>query len=354
MYDPQPGRVSARSERAILSHPNQLLPAQVASIFAEKRVLITGGLGFIGSNLARALVAAGSHVTLLDSLVPTQGGAMANVAEIANEIAVDLLDIRDGRGLAKWLAGQEILFNLAGHTSHIDSMTNPQMDLELNCRAQLSLLEACRSHNPDVHIIFTSTRQIYGKPRYLPVDEQHPIDPVDVNGINKAAGESYHVLYGRVHGLRISVLRLTNTYGPYMRTIDARQTFLGLWIRQALAGDELLVFGDGTQRRDFTYVDDVVRALCQVAVSPTAIGEVFNVGGEGHASLLEVAELVLRLAGGGGYRVVPFPEDHLRIDIGDYYADDRKLRKSLGWRPLVGLEQGLAATIAFFREHGDA
>lgn len=336
-----------------LSRAEPRLPPALAAHFAGKRVLVTGGLGFIGSNLARALVAAGSEVMLLDSLVPTHGGATANLEGIEREVVVDVFDMRDTAGLVERLRGQEILFNLAGQSSHIDSMTDPQTDLEVNCRAQLSLLEACRVHNPDLRIVFAGTRQIYGRPRYLPVDEEHPIDPVDVNGINKAAGERYHLLYGRVYGLRVSVLRLTNTYGPRMRTSDSRQMFLGVWIRQALAGEELLVFGDGTQRRDFTYVDDAVRALCHAAVSTAAVDQVFNVGGDGHASLLDVANLVLRLAGSGSCRLVPHPQDRLRIDIGDYYADDRKLRTVLGWRPLVGLEEGLAATIAFYRAHRD-
>jgi UDP-glucose 4-epimerase len=317
-------------------------------------VLVTGGLGFIGSNLARALVAAGSRVVLVDSLMSTHGGTSANLEGIERDVVVDQLDIRDTDDLVERLRGQDILFNLAGQTSHLDSMIDPQTDLEINCRAQLALLEACRAHNPGLRVVFAGTRQIYGRPRYLPVDEDHPIDPVDVNGINKTAGEWYHLLYGRVHGLRVTVLRLTNTYGPRMRVRDARQTFLGLWIRQALAGEELLIFGDGSQRRDFTYVDDAVRALCLAAASPAALGQVFNVGGQGHASLLEIAGLVVRIAGSGSFRVVPFPEDRLAIDIGDYYADDRKLRTRLDWRPEVGLEEGLGETIDFYRNHGEA
>jgi UDP-glucose 4-epimerase len=330
------------------------LPAGVASELAGARVLITGGLGFIGSNLARALVGAGSRIRLVDSLMPTHGGTLANVVGIEDSVEVELFDIRDHAGLVDHVRDQDIVFNLAGQTSHLDSMNDPETDLEINCRAQLAFLEACRAHNPTVRIVFASTRQIYGKPRYLPVDEDHPIDPVDVNGINKTAGEWYHLLYGRIHGMRVSALRLTNTYGPRMRVRDARQTFLGTWLRRTLAGEELLVFGDGSQRRDFTYVDDAVRALGLAATAPEALGEVFNVGGDGHVSLIELAALMTRLGGGVGYRLVPFPEDRLRIDIGDYYADDGKLRRTLGWRPEVGLEAGLERTLAFYREHGEA
>lgn len=330
------------------------LPPELAATFRGRRVLVTGGLGFIGSNLARELVAAGSTVTLIDSLMPTHGGTWVNIAGLEDELDVHELDVRDTERLHAHLLDKDVLFNLAGQTSHLDSMSDPRTDLEINCTAQLSLLEACRADNPALRIVFAGTRQIYGRPRYLPVDEAHAIDPIDVNGINKTAGEWYHLLYGHVYGLPVTVLRLTNTYGPRMRVRDARQTFLGLWIRQALQGEELQVFGDGSQRRDFSYVDDVVQALCLAATSPAAVGEVFNVGGEGQVSLAETAELVVRLAGSGSHRVVPFPDDRKAIDIGDYYADDTKLRKALGWRPRVGLEEGLAATLDYYRANGDA
>ena len=330
-----------------------VLPDDLASSFLGRRILITGGLGFIGSNLARALVTAGARVTVVDSLVATHGGSWSNVEGIEEELEVHELDVRDTARLHEHLRQQEILFNLAGQTSHLDSMSDPRTDLGINCTAQLSLLEACRVDNPELRIVFAGTRQIYGRPRYLPVDEEHPLEPVDVNGINKTAGEWYHLLYGRVYGLPVTVLRLTNTYGPRMRVRDARQTFLGLWLRQALANDELLVFGDGLQRRDVAYVDDVVRAFCLAATAPEALGEVFNVGADGDVTLLELAELVVRVAGSGRYRVVPFPEERLSIDIGDYVADDTKLRRTLGWAPAVGLEQGLAATLDFYRAHGE-
>jgi nucleoside-diphosphate-sugar epimerase len=330
------------------------LSPDLAAAFAGRRVLITGGLGFLGSNLARELVAAGSAVTLIDSLIPTHGGTWANVAGIEDVVDVHELDVRDTDRLHAHLLDKDVLFNLAGQTSHLDSMSDPRTDLEINCTAQLSLLEACRTDNPALRIVFAGTRQIYGRPRYLPVDEAHPIDPVDVNGINKTAGEWYHLLYGRVYGLPVTVLRLTNTYGPRMRVRDARQTFLGLWINQAVRGEVLLVYGDGSQRRDFSYVDDVLRALCLAATSRAALCEVFNVGGEGHVSLVEMADLVVRLAGSGSYRVVPFPQDRKAIDIGDYYADDTKLRAALDWSPQVGLEEGLIATLDYYRVHGEA
>jgi len=330
-----------------------VIAPELAERFRGKQVLITGGLGFIGSNLARELVEAGSRVVLVDSLVAEYGGNLANIEGLENRLTVNVSDVRDPYSLRYLVRGQDVLFNLAGQTSHLDSMTDPGTDLEINCRAQLSILEACRHHNPDITIVFAGTRQIYGRPRYLPVDELHPIEPVDVNGINKTAGEWYHRLYAEVYGLRVSVLRLTNTYGPRMRVRDARQTFLGSWLRTLLAGEELPIFGDGRQRRDFTFVDDAVRAFLLAACHEAARGEVFNLGSDEVVSLLELAQRLVDANGEGSYRVVPFPDERRAIDIGDYFGDFGKIEERLGWRPTVGLEEGLARSLAFYREHGE-
>jgi len=330
-----------------------ILPPELADAFRGRRVLVTGGLGFIGSNLAWLLREADAELTLVDSLVPAHGGNHANVDGLEG-VQVELFDVRDTERLAPLVRGADLLFNLAGQTSHVDSMSEPLRDLEHNCASQLAVLESCRRENPGIRIVFAGTRQVYGRPRELPVSESHPLDPVDVNGIHKLAGEWYHLLYGRVYDLRVSVLRLTNTYGPRMRVRDARQTFLGTWIRQVLTGEELRVFGDGTQRRDFTFVDDAVEALCLAAVRDQAIGEIFNVGGDDQVSLLELAELLVRVAGTGSKRLVPFPAERRVIDIGDYFADDSKLRGRLGWQPRVDLEEGLVRTLDYYRERGES
>jgi UDP-glucose 4-epimerase len=318
--------------------------------FADHNVLITGGLGFIGSNLARRLVALGARITLVDSLIPEYGGNLFNIADIQDRVRVNISDVRDEHSMRYLVQGQDYLFNLAGQTSHLDSMQDPYTDLEINCRAQLSILEACRKYNPDVKIVFASTRQIYGRPEYLPVDEKHLLRPVDVNGINKMAGEWYHILYNNVYGIRACALRLTNSYGPRMRIKDARQTFLGLWIRLLVQGRPFEVWG-GDQLRDFTYVDDVVDALLMAATSQAADGQVYNLGGEPVLSLKELADLLVEVSGGGNYVVRAFPADRKHIDIGDYYADDRLIRAALGWQPQVDLRQGLARTLAFYRAH---
>jgi UDP-glucose 4-epimerase len=315
------------------------------------RVLITGGLGFLGSSLAHALVPAGAHVTLVDSLAPEYGGNQANVAGIEGRVRIEIGDVRDERLTASLVDGQDVVFNLAGQTSHLDSMVDPYTDLEMNCRAQLTVLESCRRRSPNAKVVFAGTRQIYGRPRYLPVDERHAIVPVDVNGIHKSAGEWYHRLYGEVYGLRATVLRLTNTYGPRMRVKDARQTFLGVWLRAAARGEPFEIWGDGGHRRDFTYVDDAVSAFLLAAVRQEADGEVFNLGGP-PSTLHEVAELLLDVAGGGRYDEVPFPPERLAIDIGDYFADYSKITERLGWKPLVPLREGLARSLAFYRAEG--
>jgi UDP-glucose 4-epimerase len=318
------------------------------------RVLITGGAGFIGSNLARALVERGATVVLVDSMVPEYGGNEENLRGIEDRVTLNVSDVRDPHSLRALLRGQDVLFNLAGQTSHLDSMTDPFTDLEINATAQLSILEACRHHNPGVKIVFASTRQIYGRPRYLPADEQHPVYAIDVNGINKAAGDAYHRLYGQVYGLRVCRLRLTNVYGPRMRVRDARQTFLGIWIASVLRGQEFEIWGDGTQRRDLLYVDDAVDAFLRAGASPAADGELFNVGVEESVTLAELAETLVRVAGSGSYRIVPFPPERAAIDIGDYYANPARIRATLGWEARMPLEEGLRRTLDYYREHGEA
>lgn len=320
------------------------------NVFHGKRVLITGGLGFIGSNLARRLVEFGADVTLVDSLIPEYGGNLFNIAGIENRVQINVSDVRDAHSMKYLVQGQDYLFNLAGQTSHMDSMQDPYTDLEINCRAQLSILEACRQYNPGIKIVFASTRQIYGKPDYLPVDEKHLLRPTDVNGINKMAGEWYHILYNNVYGIRAAALRLTNTYGPRMRVKDARQTFLGIWIKLLIEGKPFEVWG-GEQLRDFTYVDDAVAALLLAATKEEANGRVYNLGGCEVINLLELANLLVKVNGSGEFQVRPFPDDRKRIDIGDYYADYSRIRSELGWAPQVNLEEGLTRSLDYYRCH---
>jgi len=316
----------------------------------NRRVLIAGGLGFIGSNLAHRLVRIGARVTILDNLMPDSGANWFNVAGIRNGLVVNISDVQGIQSMRYLVTDQEYLFNLAGQTSHLDSMHDPYTDLEVNCRAQLSILEACRHHNPKIKVVYASTRQIYGKPDSFPVNENHLPRPVDVNGINKMAGEWYHILYNNVYGVTACALRLTNTYGPRMRVKDARQTFLGFWIRCLVEGKPFQVWG-GQQLRDFTFVDDAVDALILAATDDAANGCVFNLGGSQVVSLRELAGLLVEINGRGEYDICPYPPEQKRIDIGDYYADYRKIQSALGWRPRVGLRAGLARTLRYYHKH---
>jgi UDP-glucose 4-epimerase len=318
--------------------------------FSGKRILITGGLGFIGSSLARRLATAGTHLTLVDSLIPVYGGNLFNLDGYADRVTINIADVRDEYSMDYLVRGQDILFNLAGQTSHLDSMRDPYTDLDINVRSQLSILEACRKRNPGIKIVYASTRQFYGKPDYLPVDEQHLLHPTDVNGINKMAGEWYHIVYNNVYGVRATSLRLTNTYGPRMRIKDARQTFLGIWLKQVLSGEPIIVYGDGQQLRDFNYVDDVVDALLIAASDPRADGQVYNLGSaEPPISLIGLAQLLIEINADGEYRCLPFPPDRKAIDIGDYYADYGKIRRELGWTPHIPLAEGLRRSLDYFR-----
>jgi UDP-glucose 4-epimerase len=319
--------------------------------YNKKKILITGGLGFIGSNLAKELVNQGARITLVDSLIPQYGGNIFNIVDIRDKVEVNICDVRDPHAMKYLVQGKDYLFNLAGQTSHMDSMTDPQTDLDINASAQLSILEACRLNNPDIKIVFASTRQLYGKPDYLPVDEKHPIRPVDVNGINKLAGEWYHRLYNNAYGIRACALRLTNTYGPGMRVKDARQTFLGIWVRLLLEGKPIKVFGDGEQLRDFNYVDDCVVALLLAGSCEQANGKVYNLGSKEVIGLRALAEMMTDLGWGGSYELVPFPEERKVIDIGDYYSDFTLIRKQLGWLPKIDLKQGLKKTLTYYSKY---
>jgi len=313
--------------------------------------MITGGLGFIGSNLAHRLVEYGADVLIVDSLIPDYGGNLFNVEDIKDRVRINVADVRDASGMNYLVRGQDYIFNLAGQVSHIDSMSDPYTDLEINCRSQLSLLEACRRNNPSVKVIYASTRQIYGVPDYLPVDEKHLLHPTDVNGINKMAGEWYHILYSNVYGIRATSLRLTNTYGPRQLMKHNRQGFIGWFIRLAIDSEEISLYGDGRQLRDLNYVEDVVEAFLLAGAMEMVNGNVYNLGGLEPVSLLHIVETLMELCPLASYRLVPFPPEKKRIDIGDYYGDYTKIRETLGWQPRVPLREGLARTIEYYRQH---
>jgi UDP-glucose 4-epimerase len=316
--------------------------------YKNKAVLITGGLGFIGSNLAARLVACGARVTIVDALLPNAGGNVQNVAEIRDDVCIELSDLRDHNALPALVSEKEFIFHLAGLVSHGDSMRDPQIDLDVNCVATMNLLESCRRHNQTARLLYTSTRQVYGRPVHLPVDELHPTLPIDVNGINKLAAEYYHLLYDTVYGIQSTVLRLTNTYGPRQKLNSDRQGVAAVFIQRALQGGILKLYGGGTQLRDFNYVDDVVDAMMLALAEPRCHGHVFNLGAPQPHTLLDFVNHLSRWCD-FETEPVPFPEDNKLIDIGDYYGDFTRFRNATGWKPRISLFEGLKLTIAAHR-----
>ncbi|HEX6680328.1 MAG TPA: NAD-dependent epimerase/dehydratase family protein [Gaiellaceae bacterium] len=319
--------------------------------YAGRRVLVTGGLGFIGSNLTIRLVELGADVTIVDSLIPDLGGNRFNVEPVADRVRISADDLRDADAVARLVAGQEVVFAIAGNVSHVDSMKDPRQDLDLNYLAQLTLLEVLRAENPEARIVYAGSRQQYGRPRYLPLDESHPLDPVDVNGIDKAAAEQAMLVYNRVHGMPTCSLRLTNTYGPRMQMRHARQGFVPWFVRRALDGQKLELFGGGESLRDFNEVGDVMEAFLLCGRADAAVGEVFNLGHPEPVTIRRFAEILVEVAASGSLVDRPFPPERSSIDVGSVHADHAKIRDRLGWEPRVGLREGLAGTVEYYRRH---
>jgi UDP-glucose 4-epimerase len=317
--------------------------------YRGRRVMITGGLGFIGSNLARQLVGLGADVLLVDSLIPDYGANLFNVDGIADRVRINIADIRQQSTMNYLVRDREVIFNLAGQVSHIDSMRDPYTDLDINCRSQLTILEACRHHNTGVKVVFAGTRQVYGRPDSLPVDESHLVRPTDVNGINKAAGEYYHLVYNNVFGIRACSLRLTNVYGPRQLLKHDRQGFIAWFIRLAIEDRTIQIYGDGSQLRDFVYVDDAADAFLRAGADDACNGAAFNVGGDQPISHKVLASLLVKVAGAGRVEYVEWPSVKKAIDIGSFYADSTRFQSVTGWTHTVPLEEGLRRTIEFVR-----
>jgi UDP-glucose 4-epimerase len=319
--------------------------------FRGKRALITGGQGFIGSNLAHRLVALGACVRIVDAALPHTGANAFNLRGIQRDVDFHQADLREADTIPELIVGQDYLFNLAGLVSHMDSMEAPQIDLEINAACQLSIVEACLKHNPGIKIVYAGTRQIYGRSQYLPVDEKHPIVPVDFNGVTKRAGEMYHMVSHRAYGLHATSLRMTNTYGPRMHCKDGRLNFLGDWIRRLFKNQPLQIYGTGEQVRDLNFVDDVADAMLLAVGSEQSAGQIYNLGSPEPIRLLDLAQLMIEIFGSGTCEFCPFPPERQRIDIGDYHGDYSKIQNQFGWQPKVSLREGLARTFEFYRQY---
>lgn len=328
--------------------------AVLASGYRGRHVLITGGLGFIGSNLALALVELGARVRVIDSLQAGCGGSLQNLSGFRESVEVEIADIRDETRAAAALRSVDVVFNLAGEVSHAGSMRDPLRDLELNVIAQLAFLRCCARVQPGVRVVYTSTRQVYGRTNGRPVDESHPVAPVDFNGVHKYAASHYHLLLGRLGAIDPIGLRLTNVYGPRMALHAAGHGFLPVFFRQALAGERLCVFGDGRQRRDPLHVADAVQALLAAGVVRDPAHRLLNIGHRTGVPVLRIAAELSRLAGLPAPLLQPWPAEHKSVDIGDYCTSASRAREVLGWTALTGLEAGLRQTWEFYTRLTDS
>jgi UDP-glucose 4-epimerase len=319
--------------------------------YRRKKVLVTGGLGFIGSNLAISLVQAGASVTIVDSLEPSCGANEFNIEPIKADVELVRGDVRDRDLMRQLVRGRDFVFSLAGSVSHIESMQDPFKDLQLNCVGPLTVLEACREVNRETRIVYSGTRQAYGRPQSLPLVETHPLNPVDINGVNKLAGETYHRIYHDAYGMNTVSLRLVNTYGPRQLVRHARQGFAGWFIRKAIDGNEIQIYGDGQQLRGFNFVDDVSVALMTAGIRENTFGQAFNLGGQEPFTLECFVKLLLKTTGRGSYRKVPFPEDKKAIDIGSVFSSWARFHETTGWSPQVSLEEGLKRTVDYYQRY---
>lgn len=327
-------------------------PHTLADHYRDRSVLITGGLGFLGSNLALSLARLGARIAIIDSLIPEGGGNQFHQRVLQKCASIEVGDVRESVRLERLLAGCDVIFHLAARTGHLDSMRSPLEDLDSNVAGTLALLESCRRQASPARIVFTSTRQLYGRPRHIPVDETHPINPVDVNAIHKLAAEQHTQLYNRLYGLPTTILRLTNVIGPGMRIRDARQSFMGEWLRRLLQQQPLEVWG-GSQQRDLLDVEDCVAALLLAGSHPVAVGQIYNVGHARSVRLDELADRLIQLNGAGQRIVRDFSAERVPIDIGSFATNSNRIRDQLGWMPHTDLDTTLHRTLTYYRQHGE-
>lgn len=318
---------------------------------AGSNVLVTGGLGFIGSNLSMALVELGANVTIVDNMLPRQGGSLFNIREIEDRVKVNVSDVRNQLSMNHLVKGKDFVFHLAGQVNHVDSMRNPLQDLDINCKGTLVLLEALKENNRDARIIFAGTRGEYGSSAKLPVDEDHPTNPKGIYAVTNLTAEKMVLVYDDIHKIRGACLRITNTYGPRHQMIHDEYGVFNWFVKKALDDAEIPVFGDGRILRDFLYVDDLVDCLLTVALKEAAFGEVFNVGTGVPVSFLEIAKKIVEVIGTGRVQFAEFTTERKEVEPGDYYADISKIARLTGWVPKTSLEEGIRRTASYYRKY---
>lgn len=315
------------------------------------KVLLVGGLGMIGSNLALLLAEHGAQITILDNFLPDHGANLFNIAPVRDQVVFQQADMRDVAAMQQAVQHQDIVFNIAAQTSHSDSMQAPLLDLEINCKGNLVLLEACRQHAPAARIVFVGTRAFYGTPQCLPVDERSPLQPQDIYAVNRLAAEHYHFVYQRHYGLAVTSLRLGNLYGPRSQMQHPRYNVLNYFMRMALDNQCIQIYGDGQQQRDYLFIDDACQALALAGLLPDAVGRVFNIASGQAVAFKTLIEAILQSCGQGSYAYVPWPKQAQAYDVGDFCTDISAAASILGWQPQTLWQQGIAQTVAFYQQH---
>ncbi|MBI2663252.1 NAD-dependent epimerase/dehydratase family protein [Candidatus Woesearchaeota archaeon] len=319
--------------------------------YEGKEILITGGLGLIGSTIANKLNVLGAKITILDAKIPIYGGNFFNIENIKKQINVEIGDIRDRDKVNQIVQGKDIIFNLAGQIDYTYSLDEPHYDLDINCRGHLNVLEACRKYNPNAVVLFSGSRMQYGKTEYLPVDEKHPTNPLSIYGVHKLTGEKYHLAYNNHYGLKTVMFRISNPYGPRSQMKHYKYSIINWFIRQAIENKKITVYGDGSQMRDYIYIDDVADAFIQSAINKNAYGEVFNLGSGEGTKFIDMVNTIVETVGSGEVAKVPWPKEWKNVETGDYIGDISKLKNAINWKPKISLKEGIKKTYEFYREN---